>query len=347
METVSFLPGPVQLAPAVRSALAGEPLSHRSDAFHDELARATARLSHLTGARHVAILSGPGTLANDIVAAQLSTRPGSGLILANGEFGERLIDHARRFGLDHQAHRTPWGASFDLNVVAGIVSELRPAWLWATHCETSTGVLNDLDGLREMARKYGARLCLDCISSIGTVAVDLDGVCLASGASGKGLGASAGLALVFADRAAPPHPRLPRTLDLGYTLASGGVPFTLPSNLLTALDRALDAFDGPASWADGVRRAAELRTRLARLGYQALAPEVVASPAVLTIPLGTGQSAEALGRWLARAGFLVSYQSGYLRERNWLQVCLMGDLRQEHIDALLVALARYRPGQVV
>lgn len=307
MEPVSFLPGPVQLAPAVRAALAGAPLSHRSEAFHEVLARVTGRLSALTGARHVSILSGSGTLANDVVAAQLSTVPGSGLVLANGEFGERLIDHARRFDVDHGTHTIPWGAAFDLDAVAGMVADLRPAWLWTTHCETSTGVLNDLDGLRAIARAHAALLCLDCISSIGTVAVDLRGVHLASGASGKGLEACAGLALVFAERAPPPHPRLPRTLDLGYHLASGGVQFTLPSNLLMALDLALDAFDGPARWAEGVRRGLDLRARLARLGYQALAPERASSPAVLTIPLGPDHSAEVLGRWLASTGYLVGY----------------------------------------
>lgn len=347
MEPVSFLPGPVQLAPAVRAALAGEPLSHRSEAFHEALARVTGRLSALTGARHVSILSGSGTLANDVVAAQLSTLPRPGLVLANGEFGERLIDHARRFGLDHETHSSPWGATFDLDAVARIVDTLRPGWLWTTHCETSTGVLNDLDGLRAMARASGALLCLDCISSIGTVAVDLRGVHLASGASGKGLGACAGLALVFAKGAVSPHPRLPRTLDLGHHLASGGVPFTLPSNLLLALDRGLDAFDASASWADIARRGADLRARLARLGYETLAPEAAASPAVLTIALGGEHSAEALGLRLARAGFLVSCQSGYLRERNWLQVCLMGDVRPEQIDALVQALSRFRKGSIV
>lgn len=341
MKTVSFLPGPVALAPAVRSAMAEEPLSHRSEAFREVLARVTVRLSRLTGAGHVAVMPGSGTLANDVVAAQLALLPGPGLVFANGEFGERLVDHARRFALDHDTHRIAWGATFDLATVAGIVCQMRPSWLWATHCETSTGVLNDLDGLRAIARAAGALLCMDCISSIGTVAVDLRGVHLASGTSGKGLGAYAGLALVFAESAPPPHPRLPRTLDLGYHLAQGGVPFTLASNPLVALDRALYTFDGAATWARCAQRGAGARARLAGLGYRVLAPDAAASPAVLTIPLGPDQSAEAVGQWLASTGYLVSYQSGYLRERNWFQICLMGDVRDRHIDGLLDALARY------
>ncbi len=52
----------------------------------------------------------------------------------------------------------------------------RPGWLWMAHCETSTGTLNDLDALRDAARTLGADIVLDCVSSIGNVSVDLQGV---------------------------------------------------------------------------------------------------------------------------------------------------------------------------
>ena len=40
------------------------------------------------------------------------------------------------------------------------------------HSETSTGVLNDIELLNELTCHYGARLCLDCISSIGVLPVE-------------------------------------------------------------------------------------------------------------------------------------------------------------------------------
>ena len=42
---------------------------------------------------------GGGTLANDVVGYQISLLPGRGLILSNGEFGDRLIGQAKRLGL--------------------------------------------------------------------------------------------------------------------------------------------------------------------------------------------------------------------------------------------------------
>jgi aspartate aminotransferase-like enzyme len=55
---------------------------------------------------------GSGTLANDAIAAQLSLLDGRGLVLSNGEFGERLIDHARRFGLSFDVLKIEWGEAF-------------------------------------------------------------------------------------------------------------------------------------------------------------------------------------------------------------------------------------------
>ncbi len=96
-----FLPGPVSIHALVRRAFERPPESHRSGPFIAEFQKIRQRLCQLVSARHVQILLGSGTLANDAVGAQLSVwRRKPGLILSNGEFGERLIDHARRFGPD-------------------------------------------------------------------------------------------------------------------------------------------------------------------------------------------------------------------------------------------------------
>ena len=59
----------------------------------------------------------------------------------------------------------------------------KPAWLWFVHCETSTGMLNDLGAFSRLCADSGTRLCVDAISSIGTVPVDLRGAYFASGVS--------------------------------------------------------------------------------------------------------------------------------------------------------------------
>src|SRR6266513_242 len=125
----------------------------------------------------ISFLPGPGTLANDVIAAQLSLVAAPGMILNNGEFGSRLVDHARRFGLSFHALEIDWGGVFDREQVRQALERDRDAkWLWAVACETSTAILNDVDWLKELCARRGVKLCLDCISAIGTAPVDLQGV---------------------------------------------------------------------------------------------------------------------------------------------------------------------------
>ena len=182
-------------------------MSHRSEDFRGQLQRVRKRLCALTGASRAAVMVGSGTLANDAIAASLAASAGAGLVLVNGEFGERLVDHARRAGLRFDVVRQPWGEAFDPMLVAGHARQPGVRWIWAAHCETSTGVLNDLDALRAIAAATGARLCIDAISSIGTARADLRGVHLASCTSGKGLGSLPGLAVVLAGDAPLPAAR--------------------------------------------------------------------------------------------------------------------------------------------
>ena len=337
--TESFLPGPVTLHDDVWRAFTEKPVSHRHPAFAADLRAAKDALSRLAGAPRVEILVGSGSLANDVVAAQLSLLETPGLVLSNGEFGERLADHASRARLTHGVLRVEWGELFDDKVVASALDAIPPGgWCWAVHCETSTGVVNDLRGLAALCAERSIHLCADCVSSIGTMPVRLDGVYLASGVSGKALGGLPGLSMIFHHHPVAPSGRLPRYLDLGLYAQLDGVPFTHSSNLLAALRVASEHALRRAPFSEMRALARWLREELRGLGYTLVAPEAVASPAIVTIALPAGITSESLGTRLAVAGFELSFRSGYLRRRNWIQVSLMGECSRERLEVLLVAL---------
>jgi aspartate aminotransferase-like enzyme len=337
-ERLNFLPGPVAVDPRVRAAFQRPAISHRSAAFMDDFQATRQAVCRLANADQVQILMGSGTLANDAIAAELTLWPSAGLILSNGAFGERLIDHASRFGLRFQTLRLAWGRAFDWpELQRRLDDEPSLGWVWAVHGETSTGVLNDLAMLKAVTAARGLRLCVDAVSSLGATPVDLAGVALASGVSGKGLGAFPGLAFVFQQSAPRPASRaLPRYLDLGFYAEHGGVPFTVSSNLLHALQAALEGFEGERHFAEVTRLATRLREGLGRLHLKLLA-EAAVFPAVTTIELPPGRDSAQLGQRLEDAGYLLHYRSEYLLARNWLQICLMGRHTPSMVDELLAA----------
>lgn len=332
----SYLPGPVDVHEEVRKAFERPPVSHRSEMFMADFQMTRRLLCELTRARKVEILLGSGSLANDAMCAQISLLNERGLILSNGEFGDRLLDHAARQELRYEIHQMAWGEPFDYTEVERrLNSDSSLRWVWATHCETSTGILNDVAELQKICDRRQVKLCLDCISSVGTVPVDLSGAYLASCVSGKALASFPGLSMVFYNHEiSPASKRLPRYLDIGYYAAQSGIPFTHSSNLIYALQTTLRR----TSWTEKYAQIAEvsdwLRSRLRELHFQIVAPDAHASPAVVTIALPSDVNSDAIGWQLHQEGYLLSYKSEYLLRRNWIQICLMGEWSRENLQPL-------------
>ncbi len=122
---------------------------------------------------------------------------GRGLILTNGEFGERLHKQAQRWSLDFDVMEQDWGMEFDKQQLDSFFQTNSYSWLLAVHGETSTGTCNDLETLVQLTKRYNVKLCVDCISSFGAMSFSLKECYLATAVSGKALGALSGLAFVF------------------------------------------------------------------------------------------------------------------------------------------------------
>ncbi|MEX0676865.1 MAG: GNAT family N-acetyltransferase [Pirellulales bacterium] len=350
---VSLLPGPVAVSPAVRAAFESRPVNHRHPEFIARFENVRQVLGKLVGGRQVALLHGSGTLANETIAAALaaeieptpnvSPRHSStrGVILINGEFGHRLADEAERFGLSPRVLSWAWGKPWNLaEVEAALDREPPGSWVWGVHLESSTGVLNDLPGLVRAAQSRGVRVCADCMSSLGAVPLDLGDVYLASGTSGKSLGAYAGIAMVFADARALPRielSRLPSYLDLAAMLSTVGPRFTFPWSTIAALDAALGDYKSEQPAATRYKRYARLgafvRGQLRALGIAPLADEAIAGPVLTTFSPPGGESALALVERSRAAGFEIAGESQYLSQRRVVQIATMGTTSRADVSA--------------
>ena len=330
-----FMPGPVAIKEEIREEFYKELVSHRSEKFVRDFNITRKILTDFTLARNVQIVLGSGTLANDIVAAQLSQIDEKGLILSNGEFGNRLKDHAFRFNLDFHFVEKDWGDTFSLKEIENICKDSSIHWIWFVHCETSTGVLNDLQGLQKFCENKKIKLCVDCISSIGTVSLNLSDVYLATGASGKGIGSYPGLSFVFYNIDLLPKPGLiPRYFDLGYYELSKGIPFTISSNLLYSLKKSLELFNVDEIYKETNNYIKWLYSELDNLDLKVISKKSFNSPALITFKLPETLSSVSIGENMESKGFYLSYKSKYLVKRNLMQIALMGDFSKEALKKL-------------
>lgn len=243
---LNFLPGPVAISSEVQAAFAAPPIWHRSDAFLKYYDQSRQQLKNIGKSKHVALMLGSGTMANAVVAQEIKKLPSRGLILANGEFGERLVRQAQQAGLNFDAHVTEWGRRFCQKAIKKLLVD--KGWLWLVQCETSTGTVNLEAWLTQYCQKHSIKLCLDSISAAGCMEVDFSHAYIASCTSGKGFESYAGIAMVF-------YNHEPEFVDMGHPYfdlstyhEAKSPPFTFSSNLLFALYTALNHTDYKAKY---------------------------------------------------------------------------------------------------
>lgn len=346
-EPISLLPGPVQISKSVRSAFERTPLSHRASCMLDAYEDVRRMSGVLVGGLPVALMTGSGTLANDVVGSCLHGRfeQAPGLVLANGEFGERLRKQAKLAGLRFRALQWDWGKSWNFVAIEREISR-GAAWVWCVHLETSTGQINDLQRLSRMCEEHGVALAADCVSSLGAVSLEECKVALASGVSGKALGSYAGLAMVFASEATlreTRFDRMPATFDIAENIRQRAPMFTIASPQLCALREALeenyrDAESRARRYAHYCALGNWVRASLRRSGCRVLVDDETAAPVICTFAL---EDAEIAHR-CSEAGFRIAHESEYLAQRGWGQISVMGDLTQQLIEDVFGVLSRSR-----
>ena len=139
---------------------------------------------------------------------------------------------------------------------------------------------------------------------------------------------------------APAPDKLPRYLDLGFCAQQQGIPFTFSSNLLHALHAAVRRQNLEKRFTEVAAQSAGLRQRLAEMGFDLVGNGARTSPAVITVALPPELNSQKIGEAMQEAGYLLSYNSEYLRRKNWIQICLMGECPREKIIPVANALNR-------
>lgn len=357
-KTVSLLPGPARLNRATLRAAASAPEYHRADSFLHIYREVQHKLSKWMDGHGIALFPGGGTLANDVLAQTLLRLPDAterpGLILCNGEFGKRLIDHACGANLPHQVLDFGWGQTWDWERIDQHLQQHKPSWVWAVHCESSSGMLHSIEKLAARLRPTTA-LCLDAISTLGALPLP-QGVAFASAVSGKALQSLPGVAVVSGHtqwvQQLQPIP-WPPSLNFQTHCNSLHPPHTLGFPILAALHASLTTACAPAHIAQRAQSFLHLgqaiRKQLKALGAPILAPENAASPAMTTFEIPPGLTTLEFLKLTESWGYVLAGHSGYLKDRRLAQIATYGEFVAQDIAPLFTAWKAWKaraPGTV-
>lgn len=286
-ERILLGPGPSPVSPRVMRAMVAPVLSHLDPDMLALLDDVRERLGGLFRAPEDAFsfaISGTGTAGMEAAVANLVREGTHVLIASNGYFGERLADMCLRYGALVNKIEVPWGRAIDPD---GIRRALRAGGadiIAMVHAETSTGVLNPLAEVAEVAREFNCLTLIDTVTSLGAHPVEvaqweLDAV---YSCSQKGLGAPSGMSpITFSARARSSVRSACRSFYFDLNLLEGfwrGRKYhhTIAAPLVYALREALLAIDEEgleARWARHRRHHLVLAAGLGAMGLELLPPD--------------------------------------------------------------------------
>jgi alanine-glyoxylate transaminase/serine-glyoxylate transaminase/serine-pyruvate transaminase len=344
-------PGPCNPYPEATAALGRPMLGHLDPEFIALLDETCDRLRAVwaTGNPLTLPVSGTGSAGMEAAFVNSVSQGDVVVVGVNGLFGERMCDVARRTGAEVVRVDAPWGHPLDPEAVLG--AHRAPKIIAVVHAETSTGVRNDLTGLA--AGKGDALLLVDCVTSLGGIAVDVDGwgIDIAYSGTQKCLGVAPGLApLTFGPRAWERRTPDPRSwyLDLGmigdYT--AGAVRkyhHTAPVAMIMSLHAALGVVleEGlAAAWGRHAECGAALQAGLEKMGLQLWAPEGHRLPQLTTVLVPDGVDDVAVRRTLlGRYGIEIGGGVGPWAGKVWRIGCMGHTARIRNVTLVLAALA--------
>jgi len=347
---VLLCPGPVNTSNHVRAALGGPDMCHREPEFLDLFQTVRAKLIHTLGLdqrTHAVLVNGSGTAA--LEAAVLScVEPGQKLLVFNnGVYGSRIALLAKIHQIPLVEIRSPLTERPDLSrVSAALKRDSRIGTVAMVHHETSTGMLNPVEEVAGLTKKFRRRLLVDGISSLGGEKLEIAklniGLCV--GSAGKCLHGAPGLSFVLLshEEAVRLSKMKPKSLylDLGLHLKAqeaGDPPFTPSVPLVAAFAAALDELTREGVKGRIVRyreRALFLRQGFKKLGLKFLLDEKLLSNTLTALWLPNGKAYAPLHDGLKKGGFIVYAGQSELKGKI-LRVAHMGQLLQADLKEFL------------
>ena len=352
MPMLILSPGPANISERVRNALTNPDIGHRESEFSTLLTETRSLLLEICGVTRgyaCATLTGSGTTGIEASITSLSGVSSGVLILSNGVYGERAAQVANVFGVPHTLEKMDWDRPISLERADDLIRSTPHDTVYLIHHETTTGVLNPLGQIAEMAKRNQKWVLVDAVSSIGGEELDLAGwgVDLVIGSANKCIRGVPGVSFVVMSNELlqtwSQRQQVAYSTDLVSTLTreeGGETPFTPPVQTMYALrEAAMELLEeGVQNRIRHYRAIADtLRDGLASLELELLVPREYLSNTMTTVMLPDGWSYEDLHGPLKDSGYVIYKSQGHLSQTTF-RLGTIGLMTQSDIRCFLEAL---------
>ena len=164
-------PGPTPVPEETLLELAKQVTYHRTPQFRAVLAEVIEDLKYVFCTKNAVLtLTASGTGGMEAAVSNIVPPGGKAICLISGRFGERWRSLCKAFGVEPVVVTAPYGEAVPPEQLAGAL-EQHPdaAAVCTTLCETSTGVVNDVEAFGQLVAATPAVLLVDAISGLGAM----------------------------------------------------------------------------------------------------------------------------------------------------------------------------------
>ncbi|AYD39084.1 alanine--glyoxylate aminotransferase family protein [Clostridium fermenticellae] len=340
-----FIPGPVEVTQDVLYKMATPMIGHRSKEASDLQRRISDKMRKIFYTKEEILLS--TTSGSGLMEGAVRTCTAKrAAIFSIGAFGKRWYEMAANNNVPADLFEVEWGKAVDLKEVDKVLKTGKYDVICMTHNETSTGVMNPVEEIAFIIKKYPEVVwCLDTVSSMGGTRIEVDklgvDVCLTS--SQKALALPPGMAVCsFSEKAIE---RAKKVKFRGYYLDLLSLynyiqkkdyqyPSTPSLSHMFAMDYQLDKIlkEGLENRYRRHKEMAEYVRGWAREYFELYADERYLSNTLTNIRNTRNINVANLNKELGKRGFQISNGYGKLKEKAFriahMAECTLDDVKE-------------------
>ncbi len=342
-----FIPGPVEVRPDVLAQMALPMIGHRSkdaSALQHRISDKIKKLFYTDEAILLSTSSGSGLMEGAVRSCTLK----KAAVFSIGAFGKRWFEMAESNNVSADLFEVEWGTATTPELVNKVLSTGQYDLITITHNETSTGLMNPVEEIAKVVKKYpDVVYCLDAVSSMAGTKIEVDklGVDICITSTQKALGLPPGMAICsFSQKA---KKRAEKVTKRGYYLDLLALydyiekkdyqyPSTPSLSHMFALDYQLDRImeEGLDNRFNRHVEMAEYVRAWARQKFALFADERYLSNTLTTITNTQSIDVAALNKELGVRGYQISNGYGKMKDKTF-RIAHMADCTLEEIKDLL------------
>lgn len=346
-------PGPLTTTETVKEAMQIDRCTWDEDYKNmtQEIRTGLLKLAHADNGDYTTVLmQGSGTFGVESVLSGVISSTDKVLVLQNGAYSKRMVEMCDYHGIKYVVYEEDYAHVPDPAIVEDVLkSDGNITHISMVHSETTSGLLNDIAAIGELAKKYNKKFIVDAMSSFGSVDINVPelGITYLVSSANKCIQGVPGFSFIIAKVSDLKQTKgIARSLSLDLyaqweTMEKDGGKwrFTSPTHVVAAFSQALKelAAEGGITARNARYTATNmaLRKGMEELGFKAYIDEAHQGPIITTFfyPENCKFTFEKMYAYLKDHGYVI--YPGKLTDAETFRLGNIGEIYMDDVEKIL------------